>query len=108
MCLTAVLLLSVLILLPHEISSSESETNNIVVFQTGSMTFKCNSKDVPMWSWIGKSPTDLKSMAYGDKKQNRHEESVRCAALIVSGDLLSKVSCVGGLKHAYCAMRKPT
>ena len=47
---------------------------NFVAFQTGSLYFDCKSKDVPMWSWIGKSPTDLKSMAIGDKKQNRFKE----------------------------------
>ena len=74
MLVIALPIIAQLCLLPQLSESTEIETNNYVAFQTGNLIFKCESKDVPMWSWIGKNPTHLKSMAYGDKKQNRFNE----------------------------------
>ena len=42
-----------------------------VVFQSGLLVFQCESKDTPVWSWLGKNPTGLITMAVGDRKQNR-------------------------------------
>ena len=47
----------------------------VVAFETGTLAFECESKEVPVWNWLGKSPTDMKSMAVGDKKRNRFTES---------------------------------
>ena len=46
-----------------------------VAFKTGKADFKCESKHVPVWSWFGKDPTKLITMAIGVKKQNRFTES---------------------------------
>ena len=66
--------LSLLVSLSNFITASQTTQSNFVSFQTGILTLTCDSRDVPMWSWLGKTMTDHKSMAVGVKKQNRFAE----------------------------------
>ena len=58
----------------NKVHGSDVSESFKVAFETNVFVAKCTSKELPMWSWVGKNTNDIRSMAIGEKKQSRFKE----------------------------------